>query len=99
MYIKILVNGWKNSIKDSVKRFPIPIFLSIAAVITLIYMGESIGSDEELRRVVMTLVLGIPVYICIELYFERRNKSNEKFKYLIYIIAAICLAVYGYFCL
>lgn len=99
MHIKTLVNGWKNSIKDSVKRFPIPIFLSIAAVITLIYMGESIGSDEELRRVVMTLVLGIPVYICIELYFERRNKSNEKFKYLIYIIAAICLAVYGYFCL
>ncbi len=99
MYIKTLVNGWKNSIKDSVKRFPIPIFLSIAAVITLIYMGESIGSDEELRRVVMTLVLSIPVYICIELYFERRNKSNEKFKYLIYIIAAICLAVYGYFCL
>jgi len=94
-----LVNGWKNSIKDSVKRFPIPIFLSIAAVITLIYMGESIGIDEELRRVVMTLVLGIPVYICIELYFERRNKTNEKFKYLIYIIAAICLAVYGYFCL
>ncbi len=99
MHIKTLVNGWKNSIKDSVKRFPIPIFLSIAAVITLIYMGESIGSDEELRRVVMTLVLGIPVYICIELYFERRNKTNEKFKYLIYIIAAICLAVYGYFCL
>ena len=97
--IKALINGWKNSIKDSVKRFPIPIFLSIAAVITLIYMGENVGSAEELRRAVMTLVLGIPVYICIELYLERRNKANEKLKYFGYIIAAICLVAYGYFCL
>ncbi len=97
MHIKELVNGWKNSIKDSLKRFPISILLSITAVIVLIYIGENGSTINELTRVVMTLVLGIPVYLCIQLYFERRNQTSEKFKYLSYIIAAICLVAYGYF--
>jgi len=90
------ISGWKNSMKGLVKRFPIAILLSIASVIVLIYIGEGMGNRKELWRVPMTLILGIPISLCIDLSFENNNNSKDKFKYLCYIIAAICLIFYGY---
>ncbi len=96
MHIVELVNGLKNSIKESVKRFPISILLSIATVITLIYMGENPGNQEDLRRVAMVLALGVPISLCVQLFFERKNGISKKLKYFCYIIVAIFLGIYGY---
>lgn len=97
MHIVELANGLKNSIKESVKRFPISILLSIATVITLIYMGENPDNQEDLRRVAMVLALGVPISLCVQLFFERKNVISEKLKYFCFIIVAICLTIYGYF--
>ncbi|MEG1254875.1 DUF4153 domain-containing protein [Clostridium sp.] len=99
MSISGLVNRGKNAIKESMKRFPIAILLSVATVIILIYISETSKWqwDNGLQRIAMVLALGVPVYLCIQLYLERKNKQDEKSRFIYYGIAACCLIAYGYF--
>ncbi|MEG2290039.1 MAG: DUF4153 domain-containing protein [Clostridium sp.] len=101
MGISNMFNKGKNAIKESMKRFPIEILLSMATVIILIYMSEAEKWqwDDGLQRIAMVMALGIPVYLCIQLFLESKNKENEKSRIIYYGTSAILLIAYGWFLL
>ena len=65
----------------SIKRFPVTILSSTAAAVVLIVISEiEPGYDSILRdtlnRIAMIFALGVPLSLCIKLFFER--KGNQK---------------------
>lgn len=95
---KDILKGSKNSIR----RFPETIGISVACVIILIYISEmgygtSEGIGETLTKVTMVLALGIPLSLCIKLYFERLRDHKKILFYAAYIGGAVLLILYYYF--
>lgn len=92
-----------NKIATSIKRFPETIVLSILTVITLIYMNHldygRISTREELTRIAMVLALGIPLSLCIKVFFERIPTLCKRKKIGSYIGAIIVLVSYYLFLL
>ncbi len=87
----------------SIKRFPETLLLATAAVITLIYMNHldysNTGVRENLTRIAMVLALGIPLTLCVKVFFERKEKINMKVIFGSYIGIAISLILYYLFML
>jgi len=78
-----LLNYFKNIIKVlylSIRRFPVTIFLSASVAIVLIIINETKPITDDLSRIALALALGIPVSLCIKLFFERKDeKAPSKF--------------------
>ncbi|MCM1991715.1 DUF4153 domain-containing protein [Oceanirhabdus seepicola] len=94
-FLKNILNG----IKDSIRRFPETIGISTACVILLIYISElgyGINNEltETLTRVTMVLALGIPLSLCIKLYFERLKDYKKIIFYGAYVGGATLLIIY-----
>ena len=92
------------SIKNSVKRFPITIGVSIVLVISLIYLNEvgshiNIEKREVLRRVNMVIGLGLPLSLCIGLIKERLLEKEKYKGILFYLVGIIVLVLYYFFLL
>jgi hypothetical protein len=97
--VKGLFKGILKGIKNSIKRFPLTICISMACVILLIYISEitpGANSDyiETLGRVTMTFALGIPLSLCIKLYFERSELYKDMSLYGSYIGGTVLLILY-----
>jgi len=56
---------------SSLRRFPAPLVLALAIVMLLIFMNHTKPSDDVLAHVAMVLALGIPLTLCIKMFFER----------------------------
>ena len=100
--MKTLFKGIYSGIKNSIKRFPLTIGISTACVILLIYISEitihgGSNSVEKLSRVNMVLALGIPLSLCIKLFFERFENYKPIRLYSSYLGGAILLILYYYF--
>jgi hypothetical protein len=91
-----------NGIKDSIIRFPQTIGISIACVIFLIYISElgyEVSNElrENLVKATMVLGLGIPLSLCINLYFERLKDFKRNVFYGVYAGGVMLLSFYYYF--
>lgn len=100
--MKDLLKKTLKAIKNSLKRFPQAIGISTSCVILLIYISEvktQFNGDfiEFLSRVTMILALGIPLSLCIKLYFERLETYKKASLYVSYLLGAILLSLYYYF--
>ena len=90
------------SMKNSVKRFPITVFISIIFVIVQIYINElGYENNQDIReyyyRIRMVIGLGIPLSLCLgfinEVFF-----TKEKIKQaLSYVIGFVILTLYYMF--
>ncbi len=92
-----------NKLIMSTKRFPETIFLSVATVVTLIYMNHldysNLNLREDLTRIAMVLAIGIPLSLCIKVFFERKKDLNKVTKLVIYLGAITLLILYYSFML
>lgn len=102
MKIIQLLKDMLKGIKASIRRFPQTIGISIACVILLIYISE-LGHEanteliETLSKVTMAIALGIPLSLCINLYFERLKDFKKIIFYGIYVGGAVLLGFYYFF--
>lgn len=89
------------SMRNSVKRFPITVFISIIFVIVQIYINENAYPSDVIRenynRISMIVGLGIPLSLCIgfinEVFF-----TKEKIKQILsYAIGFVILILYYMF--
>jgi hypothetical protein len=100
--MKTLFIGIIKGIKNSLKRFPQTVGISATCVILLIYIAEirpeaSNNLIETLSKITMTLALGIPLSLCIKLYFERLGDYKRILLHASYSGGAILLILYYYF--
>ncbi|MFT5871262.1 MAG: hypothetical protein ACI8WT_000180 [Clostridium sp.] len=97
-----LFKGILKGIKNSLKRFPQTIVISTACVVLLIYISEitpGVSGDfiETLGRVTMVIALGVPLSLCVNLFFERSEAYNKVSVYTSYLIGAVLLTLYFHF--
>lgn len=101
------VNVLKNitlGLFRSLKRFPVTILLSTSVVVTLIVMSEmrsslSTKAMENFARVAMVLALGIPLSLCIKVFFERKENENSFKLIASYAVGALAIILYYFFLL
>jgi hypothetical protein len=102
-----IMNTFKNIISGfsrSLKRFPLTLLLSASVAIILITMSEirpaaNSNLEETLGKIALTLGLGIPISLCIKLYFERRDSKNSSKILFFYFLGALALVLYYIFLL
>lgn len=88
-----------HNTRESVKRFPITILMSVILVILLIYFNENrfnmdSVSIENMSRLNMTVGMGIPLTLCIALLIENLYKKNKLFNVVLYGLGAILLGLF-----
>ncbi|WP_291567959.1 MULTISPECIES: DUF4153 domain-containing protein [unclassified Clostridium] len=104
MKFKEFTKNISSGIKNSIKRFPVSILLSLCCAILLIYISE-FGYDanpdirENLMKLVRIFALGIPLSLCIKLFFERLKEYKRITIFLTYIGGSILLILYYLFLL
>ncbi len=94
-----LVKQGVKALIASLKRFPESIAfaaLTSAALIALVHLGPGTSSDtrEILTRVAMTTALGIPLFLCIRLIFERAVGFGKAHYTAVSLLGIILLAAY-----
>lgn len=91
-----------SKLATSTKRFPETLLLATAAVVTLIYMNHldyNPTTREDLTRIAMVLALGIPLTLCVKVFFERKLNLSKGVKAGIYLGAIAVLTLYYLFML
>lgn len=91
-YIKAILNG----LYLSLKRFPLTIMFSASVFLTLIVISETNPKENTLARIAMILALGIPISLCIKLFFEKINEKTI-FKLLSVQLCGILFLIAYYF--
>ncbi|MGV8980388.1 DUF4153 domain-containing protein [Clostridium sp.] len=99
--MKKIFNAILKGIKSSINRFPQTIGISVACVILLIYISEissGISGEyiENLHRITMVSALGIPLSLCINLFFERLEKYKKVSLIASYLGGTVLLIIYYY---
>ena len=102
-----IVNRLKNiynSIKKSIRRFPVTIAVSTILVIMLIVLSEkgpNLTSEARniFGRINMIIALGIPMSLCLKLLYEQKGNLKGIQKVLGYILGTILLILYYKFLL
>jgi hypothetical protein len=102
-----LFNSFKKmlfSLYQSIKRFPVTLFLASAVTVLVITITEYTqpGNDdfiEMLGRIAMVLALGVPISLNIKFIFERFNNLKSLSKLLIYFSSTLLLIAYYFFLL
>lgn len=90
------------SMRNSIKRFPITVFISILFVIVQIYINEQgYQNNEDIRefhnKISMIIGLGIPLSLCIGYINEIFLKKEKLIGIISYIIGSIILVLYYVF--
>ena len=102
-----IVNRLKNiynSIKKSIRRFPVTIAVSTILVIMLIVLSEkgpNLTSEARniFGRINMIIALGIPMSLCIKLLYEQKGNLKGIQKAIGYMLGTILLILYYKFLL
>jgi hypothetical protein len=100
MKLLALLRTGLSSLYQSVKRFPLTIFLTTVTTVLLIIISRADGVTtlETLTRLAMVTALGIPATLSIALAFER-TKTARAVKFGSYALAFCLLALYYIFLL
>lgn len=90
------------SLYSSIRRFPISIGFSTATAILLIILSHnemsfSSSLKDQITRISMVLALGIPISLCIKLFFDRSKDTSLASKTAIYLIGSSVLIFYYFF--
>lgn len=83
-----------SKLAASLKRFPEALFFCVVTTTFLIYMNHLPYSYEHmllLQRITMVLALGVPLFLCVKVFFERRPSLN---KGIIYVASLAVLILY-----
>lgn len=87
----------------SLRRFPLALMLAAAATFILITLnhGEFLTqtAKDTLGRLAMAFGLGIPVSLCLKIYFESRPSLSKGTQGLLWGLAALSLGLYYHFLL
>lgn len=97
-----LIQGFKNILSvlyGSLKRFPATILLSASVCTVLIIISETNRREDTLSRIAMVLALGIPLSLCIKLFFEKKEVVNRIKILAFYILGTLLLILYYFFLL
>lgn len=86
------------------QRFPETLLFCTATVIVLIFLnhgtsGANAELGENLKRLAAVLALGIPLSLCIKIFFERAPFLKMPIKILVYLAAGAGLVLYYLFLL
>lgn len=89
-------------LSSSLRRFPETLLMCAATAIVLIMLNHGnfsadMTSSELLQRLAAVLALGIPLSLCIKIWFERAPFLKLPPRILIYIAAAAGLVLYYLF--
>ncbi len=100
MKLLALLRTGLSSLYQSVKRFPLTIFLTTVTTVLLIIISraEGVTTLETLTRLAMVTALGIPVTLSIALTFER-TKTARAVEFGSYALAFCLLVLYYIFLL
>lgn len=100
MRLLVLVKTALWNFYQSVRRFPVTIFITTATTVLLIIVTRVEGPEavKTTTRLAMATALGIPLSLCIALAFERL-KSSKAAEYGSYALGFILLALYYIFLL
>lgn len=99
--LKRIMNGINDillRLGASLKRFPEPIALAFTTVVILIFINHNQSREETLARIALVLALGIPLTLCIKMFFERIRVSKVT-EFVVMALVAIGLAAYYRFLL
>ena len=92
------LKGVAGSIRSAYKRFPIPLILAALSGILLIMLNELSWSgkdiEEDISRLVMVLMLGVPITLGLKLLWERLDTVKIVLKLSAYAAAAVFLILY-----
>lgn len=102
-----IINVFRNvllGLYRSLRRFPVTILFSTATAVMLITMRElqpidDVNFREMLNRITMILALGIPLSLCIKLFFERKDNGKVYKLVTYYAAGALVLLLYYFFLL
>lgn len=78
----------------SIKRFPLAILFSASVAVVLIVISETNLKEDTLARIAMPLSLGIPLSLCIKLFFEKKEEKSIYKLLLAYIGGSLFLILY-----
>ncbi|MBZ9687552.1 DUF4153 domain-containing protein [Clostridium estertheticum] len=100
--MKKTFNAILKGIVRSVNRFPQTIGISTACVILLIYISEiTTGTNDDfietLVKITMVVALGIPLSLCINLFFEGLENYKKVSLYASYLGGTVLLILYYFF--
>lgn len=99
MKVSALIRTALCNLYQSVKRFPVTIFLAAVATVLLIMISRASETTvDQLSRLAMAAALGVPLTLIIALAFER-VKSSKAAEYISYALALAMLALYYFFLL
>ena len=85
------IKGLFQKVIRTIQRFPLSIIDAfLSTLLSLIIVGDTLIKDEVLIKTLMTLGLGLPLFISLELMAERRQWPQVK----ALTIGFIALAVY-----
>ncbi|MHC1719506.1 MAG: DUF4153 domain-containing protein [Clostridiaceae bacterium] len=82
---------------ESIMRFPATILLSALVAGILIAINETQPQTNDLGRLAMALALGIPLSLCIKLYFERKTVERMGILAVTYLAGGALIALYYFF--
>lgn len=104
MKITKYISNLAKSVYKSIKRFPLTIALSTSFVIMMIITSEirltsSLSLIKDLNRAAMILALGIPISLCIKLYYEKKENYKPWHLVTAFIFEALILILYYFFLL
>lgn len=91
-----------KKLSSSLRRFPEAILLATTIVFIIIFMNHSnlkATTEELLRRVCLILALGIPLFLSIRVFFERKPFLKKSTKVLAYAGIIGGLILYFFFLL
>lgn len=97
-----IIQGIKNILSrlyGSLKRFPATVLLSASVCTVLIAISEINPKEYTLRKIAMVLAIGIPLSLCIKLFFEKKEKVNKLKVMASYALGALLLVLYYFFLL
>ena len=78
----------------SLKRFPLTILLSASTYALLIAISEINPSTDTLNKIALVLALGIPLSLCINLFFEKREEKSFYKLLVCYLSGGLLLILY-----
>ena len=74
-----------DSATETFFRFPGTIFSAVFATVLGIYMIEhDIKNHADEFRMILSLMLGVPLFLSIQLFIESRNIEKREFRSLLY---------------